>query len=164
MATAILNRRVIIGWRHDAINAMLDICSESMDEVHPEAEKVGPAARHARRWANATEKCRFYKFVNPESYKSSKLRKHEKIVADYALYSQMYRARFPESKPLSFFSFRTKQCDGALVVTQFRQDPERCLMLTYRAPDAIRIAKDPRYHVPGDEVFMKPNYIKSEKV
>lgn len=139
MATAILNRRLIVGWRHDSINHVLDICATLPwgAYVNFDPDRLSPDARGRlqRKWGSPAEKHRSYKVNNRDAYLASKQRERDRMKEDYATYCEQYMQTFPESEPVSYRVFAKLG-----LAPKWRKDPQLAVLSSYRIPSEIHKA------------------------
>lgn len=136
MATAIVKRRVVIGWRHDSINRTLDLCATLPWGVYvnhdPSRLLPDGLGRLVRKYDSAAHKSRSFKMNNPVAYSSAKQRERDKMKADYEVYCQQYMEMFPDSKPVSYRVFSKLG-----LAPKWRKDPKLAVLSSYRSPDDI---------------------------
>lgn len=139
MAIAILNRRLIVGWRTESINHVLDICATlpwgmyiDHDPTRLSPDSLG---RLQRKWSSRAEKERAFKINNRESYMNGKQRERDKMKADYATYCEQYMEMFPESEPVSYRVFAKLG-----LAPKWRKDPKLAVLSSYRIPSEIHKA------------------------
>lgn len=144
MAAAIVKRRVIIGWRAELINAVLDACSNVPygRYLHIEVDlrlKPDSLGRLQRKFQSSAEKQRFYKVENRERYLSSKQRDRDRMLVDYDLYCKQYFEIFPDSQPVSYRVFSKLGLS-----TKWRSDPYKAVLSSYRIPSEISASSKSR--------------------
>lgn len=139
MATAILKRRVVIGRRHDEINAVLDMCAVIDGYLFLEVEiaeggrkKLDSLGRTNRIYDDAAQKYRAQKANNPERFKKKAAQKKVWMASKYASYCKLYIENFPLSLPVSFSHFRKTE-----LAKNFNADPLAAVVSTYGLADAI---------------------------
>lgn len=109
MAAAIVNRRVITGWRSSSINETLDKCSVTEDylELYEVGghKKIDKRGRHSKMYEdqNAGARARYHK--NPEKQKEKLDNRMKRYRSDYELFCSQFKLRFPDENPVTFSRF-----------------------------------------------------------
>lgn len=127
MAEAIVKRRVIIGWRHEAINHVLDICAGTIGYVIADHVLLHDSrGRLQKKWSSKSEKCRGLKILNREKYFAAKAREKQKLIDDYEEYTSLYLRTFPGGTPCTYRTFAKLG-----IAPRWRADPMNCVLFTY---------------------------------
>lgn len=138
MATAILKRRLVYGWRHDGINEVLDQCAEIDGYLFLEVEltqgrrKLDALGRQNRIYDDVAHKQRVYRQTKPEQYDKKKAATTQYKKDKYMAYCQLYIQQFPGSLPVSFSHFRKTD-----LFKNFNADPMSAVVSSYGIADEI---------------------------
>lgn len=109
MATAIVNRRLVTGWRSNQIDETLDRCATT--EGYVELAGVGEQKKMDRRGAlskiydNKTEMNRAWDRRNPDKVKAKFEKRIQGYKEDYAVFVAQFKEIYPEQDPVSFSRF-----------------------------------------------------------
>jgi hypothetical protein len=135
MATAIVKRRVVTGWRSDLINAVLDACSSVPygQYLHIEVDfklKPDSLGRLQRKWNSKAEKSRVWKVQHRDIYLRGKELERERMKLDYQAYCLQYLEAFPGSMPASYRGFSKLG-----LAAKWRKDPKSAVISSHRLLD-----------------------------
>jgi hypothetical protein len=109
VAAAIVNRRLVKGWRVSSIDETLDRCATT--EGYLELVGVGDQKKVDRRGAlskiyeNKTEMNRAWARRNPDKVKDKFAKRLDRYTEDYAVFCAQFKERYPQQEPVSFSRF-----------------------------------------------------------
>lgn len=127
MAEAIVKRRVIVGWRHDAINHVLDVCAGTLGYVFAD-DVLKPDSRGIlqRKHVDNAARVRAQRVGNREGFLARKAREKQKLMDDYEDYKSLYMRTFPGGVPCTWRAFAKLG-----IAPRWRANPMGCILFTY---------------------------------
>jgi len=137
VATAIVNRRVISGWRTQEINEYLDLAVSRdgyIDRGESEEKMLDTLGRRHRKYKDKAEKERIERIRYKDQIKERDAAKYQRFKDEHAKYSLLYCDRYPDSSPCSVNQFSKSAVFNLWKVGDF----EAVLQMTFGLGDKMK--------------------------